>query len=245
MTLRHLLERGVGTALLLSVLALLFSSRQVDSLYLQDCHWTVNQTLGRDLCVQPDAEFAESGMLADFAYPIYHRQARALSTGHFSRARFLVSRRNGIVTGPSVQELFPPLKCQPLPSTLDLLSICRVPHDRESSCSSRRGRLSRSVEGKKRIECHESAKTPCTGVQEEKTPQKAAVGELERVYNYDILVSESMMEEGLSNLGDTINIRRAVHKLATGKGPADTKHLDSASCRCFSPLNVQQFCSVD
>ena len=75
-------------------------------------------------------------------------------------------------------------------------------------------------------------------MQEEKTPQKAAVGELERVYEYDILVSESMMEEGLSNLGDTINIRRAMHKLATGEWLADTKllQLDSACCRCFSPL---------
>ena len=116
MTLRHLLERGGGPGLLLPVLALFLSSRQVDSLYLQDCRWTVNQTLGRDLCVQPDAEFAESGMLADFAYPIYHRQARALSSGHFNRARFLVRsfRRNGIVTGPSVQRLFPPLNRQPL-----------------------------------------------------------------------------------------------------------------------------------
>ena len=116
MTLRHLLGHGVGPGLLLPVLALFLSSRQVDSLYLQDCRWTVNQTLGRNLCVQPDAEFAENGMLADFAYPIYHRQARALSTGHFNRARFLVRsfRRNGIVTGPNVQQLFPPLNRQPL-----------------------------------------------------------------------------------------------------------------------------------
>jgi len=39
---------------------------------------------------------------------------------------------------------------------------------------------------------------------------------LERIYSYDLLLTKTMLDEGLSNLGDTTNLRRAIHKLVTG-----------------------------
>jgi hypothetical protein len=42
---------------------------------------------------------------------------------------------------------------------------------------------------------------------------------MERIYSYDLLLSKAMLDEGLSNLGDTSNLRRAVHKLVTGMFP--------------------------
>ena len=45
---------------------------------------------------------------------------------------------------------------------------------------------------------------------------KQLAGKLDNIYRHDVVVTESMLEEGLSNLGDTTNLRRAFHKLVTG-----------------------------
>ena len=44
-----------------------------------------------------------------------------------------------------------------------------------------------------------------------------AAQELEAVYRKPVLLSTEMMEEGLSNLGDTRRLERAVFKLVNGE----------------------------
>ena len=56
--------------------------------------------------------------------------------------------------------------------------------------------------------------SPCViDLQEEKS-QKST---LERIYSYELLLTKAMLDEGVSNLGDTTNLRRAMHKLVTGQ----------------------------
>lgn len=41
--------------------------------------------------------------------------------------------------------------------------------------------------------------------------------ELERIYEYDIILPKASMEMGISNIGDTFSLRRALNKLVTGE----------------------------
>ena len=54
-------------------------------------------------------------------------------------------------------------------------------------------------------------------MQEEHALNKAIATELANIYHQDIVLSESMLEAGLSNMGDLVNIRRFVRRLVTGK----------------------------
>lgn len=54
-------------------------------------------------------------------------------------------------------------------------------------------------------------------VQTERLAQQSLEEDLERVYAYDILLPKAVLERGISNLGDTTNIRRAIHKLVNGE----------------------------
>ena len=45
---------------------------------------------------------------------------------------------------------------------------------------------------------------------------KLVAGKLDNIYRRNVVVTESMLEEGISNFGDTTNLRRAFRKLVTG-----------------------------
>ena len=54
-------------------------------------------------------------------------------------------------------------------------------------------------------------------MQEDRMPQKSIQEELENIYSYDIILSKSMLERGVSNIGDSEKLRAAVQKLVTGE----------------------------
>ena len=59
---------------------------------------------------------------------------------------------------------------------------------------------------------------------------------LERIYSAPLILSQVMQDEGLSNLGDTRRLERAMHKLVTGEplqqAPLAAAVMNPAPCFC-------------
>ena len=166
-------------------------SVSVRSLYLQGSQWSAKKAHTRDLCSYADDEFLVSTGNSTQDVELYFTGLLVddgTTTQVYNRAACSEHIHHSRRLVRS-----PPGSCSHPPSKVVHLDLYRCV---------------RKVTLTDHLDC---------AMQEEHALNKAVVNELANIYRQDIVMSERMLESGLSNMGDLVNIRRFMRRLVTGK----------------------------